>query len=418
VTAICGGGASGPKAGVPEVILLGGTAIAQLFTKLAWYWAIPLGVLVGQLTEEALAFCGTDPPADPGFTSADATALLNLTDFAAVTAATAKLRDLALIAAWYEFCQCSSTTTPAVPPALSLPPSGMPQTPAPTGGTCWAQINGPSVPTHQSGGILATAFISDQMLPLTALTTIAAGGFLPAHPARSIVGLQWLAVDIELTTHDTSGSWEQWAILRWYDASDAYISSVIVTNSSFAGSSFGPYHKVTAVVPANAAKAAFYWYDSVSPSDNSATVRLVAQCASSTGAPVIGCAPDPAVRAMLDQILQLITLIQRQHVPFASIAGETYSGLSGSGIITLGFPCLALRVDLTTTPSYLGYSEGEPDRLFDAGWITPGTSDSWEVPSRVSSDPFVRRVHGDITRVGYSFPPGVVASITERRREY
>lgn len=417
MTSLCGGGASGPKAGVPEAILLGSTAIGLLLQKLSIWWAIPFGVLLGQITEDASNFCATDPPADPGFNAADAAALLNVTDGAAFSEALGKLRDLVLIAAWYEFCQCTSVGTPAFPPALVLPPAGMPTTPTPSGGTCWAASYGPANPPLLTGNVSAEeAHITHELLPNTTVTTIPAGGGYDALPARAINGLGWLSVDLELTTHDTSTSYHQTCVMRFYSSSKAHLGTAIVANSSFAGNDQGPYHKWSEPVPQGTFYVSLHWYDQISPTNNAATIKLTAYC-SGQGSPIAGCAPDPTVRAMLDQILGLVTLIQRQHVPFASIPGESYTGLTGNGIITLGFPCLAVRVDLTTIPSHLGYVEAEPDRLFDAGWISPGTSDAFEPHVRVSSDPFVWRVSGDVTRVGYSFPPGVVATITERRRE-
>jgi hypothetical protein len=76
-----------------------------------------------------------------------------------------------------------------------------------------------------------------------------------------------------------------------------------------------------------------------------------------------------------------------------------------------------LRVDLDTLPGWYGMAEGAPDRLFEIGWVALGTADGFEPPRPITNTPFLLPVRGDITRIGYSFGVGIVATITTYSRE-
>jgi len=114
----------------------------------------------------------------------------------------------------------------------------------------------------------------------------------------------------------------------------------------------------------------------------------------------------------------MVTLIQRQAAPFSYINGASHSGLSGQGHIDVQ-GLIGVSVNLTTTPGRIGSVDGDPDTLFDVGWINLGTGDGSGRRLFVSSDPWVYFPNSAalITRVGYTFQPDVVATITELIRE-
>ena len=128
------------------------------------------------------------------------------------------------------------------------------------------------------------------------------------------------------------------------------------------------------------------------------------------------CPPDPTLTARIDQVLQLVTLIQRQIAPFAYVPAGTAAGLTGAGELELA-QLLGVSVLLTTLPGHYGLAEGDPDRLFDVGWLALGTADGFEAPRRITTSPFFLRASGDHTRLGYSLSPGVVAEVRFHQRE-
>jgi hypothetical protein len=129
------------------------------------------------------------------------------------------------------------------------------------------------------------------------------------------------------------------------------------------------------------------------------------------------CPPDPVLLSKLDQALALLTLVQRQHVPFAYVPGLTYAGLSGNGEVTFSDPILRLKLELTTLPGNYGLAEGHPDQVYDVGTLAIGTADGFEPPQWITNSPMLLQVPGDAVRIGYALRPGVVATITTYSRE-
>ena len=96
---------------------------------------------------------------------------------------------------------------------------------------------------------------------------------------------------------------------------------------------------------------------------------------------------------------------------------KAYSGLSGNGQFAIS-GLLGVSVALTTVPGRIGLVAGDPDTIFDAGWVTLGTADGWGPRQFITSNPFILRpIAGDMTLLGYSIPADVVATITELTRE-
>jgi hypothetical protein len=140
------------------------------------------------------------------------------------------------------------------------------------------------------------------------------------------------------------------------------------------------------------------------------------------------CPPDPTLDAKLNQILgllnaiypsvELVTRVQRQLVPFASIAGATHSGLSGTGSFSVP-RLLGLSWSVTTLPAHYGVSSGNPDYHFDLGFISVSTPDGFIDERRVTatSQAWYPPIMSDVTTVGYYLNPGVVIAVTEVETE-
>jgi hypothetical protein len=150
----------------------------------------------------------------------------------------------------------------------------------------------------------------------------------------------------------------------------------------------------------------------------SATAQAYCGSSSPTISPT-SCAADPAILQVLDRIDQMVQLIQRQAVPFAFIDGTVHSGLSGDGELTVSVPLIGIRVDLLTIPSRAGLRVGDPDAHFDIGRVSLGDADGWFGTRVLDTDGLIwqPRWSGAVTRIGYALTPGVVADITEMRRE-
>jgi hypothetical protein len=114
----------------------------------------------------------------------------------------------------------------------------------------------------------------------------------------------------------------------------------------------------------------------------------------------------------------MVTLLQRQLAPFAHILGESDGGLSGQG--TIGVQgLLGVKCELTTIPASYGVEVGSPDFHHDVGWLSVSTPDGFIDERRVTAatTSWFPRLMSDATVIGYSFSPGVVATITQIVRE-
>jgi hypothetical protein len=124
------------------------------------------------------------------------------------------------------------------------------------------------------------------------------------------------------------------------------------------------------------------------------------------------------MQAQLDVIQQLLTLIQRQAVPFAYVSKTVHSGLSGAGSISVQ-GLLGVKLECTTIPSSLGVAGTSPAEHFDLGWITWGTADGYPQSVRIEHSPQLSLPAraSAFTSIAYDLHPGVVATITELQRE-
>jgi hypothetical protein len=112
-----------------------------------------------------------------------------------------------------------------------------------------------------------------------------------------------------------------------------------------------------------------------------------------------------------------VSLIQRQGVPFAYVAGTLHSGLSGTGTITLTGP-LGLVVQTTSMPGYLSSDMAPVASYFKIGELSLGTVDGWASRRIVTHNPHLYvDIGADMTRLGYLFEPGITANIQELVRE-
>lgn len=124
-----------------------------------------------------------------------------------------------------------------------------------------------------------------------------------------------------------------------------------------------------------------------------------------------------AMSLQLRAVREDVTLIQRQHVPFAYVPGPAFSALSGQGA-TVVPAILALSVTCTTIPTHLGLVVAEPTAHLFLGEITLATPDGWTDRIRLTRSPqMIFEIPAYVGTIGYSFEPGVVATIATFVRE-
>jgi hypothetical protein len=128
---------------------------------------------------------------------------------------------------------------------------------------------------------------------------------------------------------------------------------------------------------------------------------------------------DPLwLQPQLDRIEALVTLIQRQAVPFAYVPSSEHSGLTGEGSISVQ-GLIGARIELTSWEANVGELAGDPDVIAGAGWINWGNSDGVTTREFLSAQSQVSlpAAAGQYTELHYSLALGVVATITELERE-
>lgn len=422
MTALCGGGTSGPKAGVPEVLSLAASGISLLLERRVGAWAIALGPLVGSIVEEAASFCGADPPADPNMQPSDWAALLAVSDAAAFGTAVGKLRDLVLRAAWYEWCECKTTTTPS-PAGTFNPPAGWPTEPAPTAAPCWSTSHHQVPPNYvndSSPNWQNYHFLGGALLPHVEQLSGTYFTGIPAAPTWRVNTLGWTKYKLTVEILDPTGTYQAGGGLTFYDAAGARIDSSNVVWEM--GNATNPANQRVfwsweADVPATAVSLGIRAWSTNTSFPKDVQWTFTAYCAGQTaGYPYSTCGPDLVARAMLDKIWEYVQLIQRQHVPFAYLQGTEHTGLTGNGELAVS-GLIGVVVDVTAFPLGMGEADGQPARLFDAGWVTPGTADGWEPSVRITHDAMYVRLGGEITKIGYTIPAGFAVTIRELVRE-
>ena len=391
MTALCGGGTSAPKLGVTLTTAYGAAKVAQVLESYGAAWAlevVPLLVIPPILVS---AFCATDPPSIPTFTSAEANALLQVQLGSDFVSGTAKMVQLIQHLAWYDLCDCTSGTLTALPAAPAAP-SGtyvVSQPSAPSTSPCdagqmFTSIGGGNVQLHISTAGSATGAATSVLMHFQITPTSGTGSIALRMQFRDQNNAQ---LSLSPTTTWTGGAFDQQAIFS-VPANTVFYYLDVVTTGSLVGSLL-------------------------------LNVDIYCGYTNPTGTQDPCCPPDPTTQAQLNAILKLVTMLQRQLIPFGSIAGAAHSGLSAQGSFSIP-RLLGIRIDLTTIPGNYGTSLDSPTYHFDMGWVSVSTPDGFIDERRItrSTQAWYPRIMTDATLVGYSFSPGVVATITEIEAEF
>lgn len=351
-------------------------------------WAIPF-VSLPELSLNT--FCAIDPPALPTFTAAESKALVSFILGPDFDSGLAKFGDLIQHLAWLELCHCTSGT-PSAYPVAPAPPAGTPVLASPplvTPAGCqfvpgWAGTLG-------SGNANNDAFFAAGLNPTSFQGTFiwSSAGAGP-HPTQ---------------TYSVSFSGPG------LPAGTGTRSQAATINVP-----------LTMLVPVPAGATRIFLSVSCTPggTDTTTTSNTLLYCDGAVpGVPATACCPpDPATELQLQAILRMVTLIQRQAVPFAYLTGTAHAGLTGSGNLEIA-GLIGAKVTLTSVPGSLGLAGALPQEVFDAGFLTWGTDDGYPQSERIRHTPYLSMPSrcSAFTDLSYDLHPGVVATITELVRE-
>jgi len=407
----CSSGVSGQIPGTTDDVILTTTALEALAAKLPGGWlTAPAIAGVSSLIQLHLpSFCAADPPADPGMTAADVLALITMTPTATPTGAIAKLVQLLERLAWPQFCQCLTATTPAVTPPSA--PSGLPAInppqylPAPAAATpcqTYPQFTTPAMTTVDSN-----------------IWNLLTGGHNTSVPPIGFTNIPGgtTTVEIKATNNVVGGTNKSISFFIIAQGPTGVSLGSGQTIAIASGATVDAFY----TVPAGAASvdATIFTAGGAPLTTNTLTFQAFAWCGALPGQGQSACCPpDPSLQAILTQILTLVTLTQRQGVPFAYVPGTVHAGLTGTGTVAVS-GILALAAQATTLPTQLGQVAGTPPRVFELGWLSLGTADGYEQPVFLDAQNqlIVPRSAGLVTTVGYSLHSGVTLTLTELLRE-
>lgn len=431
MTALCGGGTSGPQAGVGSVITLTSIGVEAFVAGLGFPEIAPTvaAIVAGITTIDVAAYCGTDPPADPVLTSTDLVNAIDLLDPSVSLPAQARVAQWFLHRYWWQICQCTSGT--ATPPAAPSNPgiiSTNPGIPKNTNAICFSGsvtdttlgFTGPGLHQHD---------LSPNLLPPGASIISNFG------TVGSTTGVTMPAYAIPAGA--TSITWAPRTILRQagISAGAAQISTFNVFDAS--GNHLGGldiYQTLgAAVTPTTIARgttsiwptAGTHWSiacgafvgSGVTVQNQTQSIDTTIAC---TGFPLETpcCPPDPTIENKLNQIIGLVQAIfQSLPVPINSLSeGAVHAGLTGSGSFATAAPTIAAKVNVTTIPGYVGLESVDPTQYFDLGWFTTSAAEGNYKSRRIEKVPELYWLDPLTDQLHYTLNPGVVATITELSR--
>lgn len=420
MTALCGGGTSGPKPGVTGILTFSAFGIEAFISSVLLLPELAplLAPIIASLVDiEATAYCSTDPPPDPGLTATDLENAIKIPPGPATFIAQSRILQWFENQYWWSICQCSGTTparpTPSNPGAVTSN-GGLPQ----GNSVCWNVTIPYSIPAAPTG-----VFFFIQIQDQTA-TLVPAGGSLPVAISAgnpSPTNLQAMAVPPGITqvklTHTLNEAVQAGSNYLELHLDTWNSSGAIETTDPLHAYYFGSSPNVIVDFQPNMPVAA-YWLAYILNTDSiphTGTFGLSFICPPGVAVGQPCCPPDPLIEGELQQILQYVQAIYAGlAVPPNSFAeGAVHAGLTSNGSVTFSGVPIALKVTLTTVPNWVGVAVGSPDFYFDAGYLSFGTSEGNYAQSRIELQQQVLSVPLLAGSVGYTIRDGIVASITE-----
>lgn len=392
MTIRCGGNTSSAQVGFSQFQFIGPGAIGAALNNIPTWAAIPIAAALGSLTYDLSTFCTTDPPAMPTFTLPDIAALLAPIPTPARQTAAGKIADMLGNYFWPQLCKCNAgvdtpptfPTAPAGSPTAQVLAVGLPGSPCQTNSLLdYAQ---PPMFTHTNQG-----WPAPKLAPVNAVRVTLSGrpGTPPGFAVQWMLRFENQALSTTQSTQFVTVNVTDTKVidLPWNPASDI----LYLESQSFAGSG-------TELV----SWTEDYYCNGTIPG--------------ASGTPC--CPPDLTTQSQIQAILDLVTLIQRQAVPFGYIASTVHSGLTGAGSLAIA-DLIGVKVAVTTDSAHLGVAGTSPAELFDRGWITFATADGalHSVRLEHTTQLVLPCNAGVYTLLYYDLNPLITISVTELVRE-
>lgn len=394
MTAQCGGGTSGPKVTSTFAVRVASAYAADLLEGVSAGWlavAIPFLVIPELVLD---TFCASDPPAYPTFTSNETTALTQL-DVGSPDFGTGLPKAIQLVErlAWFDNCHCTSG---------SLTPNTNPTTPT----NVTVTIN----PSPNASAPCATVLMQSTY-DTTALNTTVPIPTLNPAPANftSLTGTwQWAEITAGMT-----------GTISFIPYINGVLAGTQESSPKLQWSGGNIVIPFTIPIPVGCTELELHVQNTGTAGRAVGTLTANAYCGGGSGVPAQPCCPpDTTTQYTLNAILQMVTLIQRQAVPFGYVDGTVHSGLTGQGVLNVQ-GLLGVRLSPSTIPPGLGVEVGDPDTLWLDSWINWGNPDGWLQREWLRTAPQISMPNfaGQFTQIGYSFVPGLVVDVTELVRE-
>lgn len=391
MTALCGGGTSGPRFLVGATIDYTAARLAIALENAGTPWlieAIPVLALAPLVIN---TFCGTDPPAVPVFTQAEVNALLQLTLGADFVSGLSKFKDWVLNAIWNDACVCTSGTY--TPPGAPAQPAGAITVVTPTSapGHFCAQTVGSTI-VNAGGQNFANR--GSVVFPAGVVVTA-----VKVHVDQSITVAP--GCDITYTVHDDLPTAVNVRLQNFtVPAGTTSFDFVFVPLSG------------DSEIGVNTAAAG--------TGTETNTITCTAYCGGAVPGSVqpACCPPDDATNAMLRNILDTVVATQRNYAPFAYVLGSAHAGLTGTGSVPVS-RLIGAKVAVTAFPGSNQQLPGNPAYVKDLGWMSVSEVDGMIQERRVTQLAFTwfPQLMPIADHINYDFFPGVTATITELQPE-
>jgi hypothetical protein len=405
VTGPCSGAGVGtPKAGLSAIQYVGPASIGGALAGLSGWEGAAVGASIGLLTYDLSTFCPDGPAAMPSFDATDIANILYFPYLPTSAASLQKLRDFVSNLFWPLMCDCSSGASTLGAPS-AFPADG-------------SQVISVGVPNVVCQGLTNSNGTSGPYVAPAGLGTYTSGS-----TSNPLAYIQWptaIPTSFRITLNNQIVSGAGVTMVFAYEQRATYSTS---HSGGVPTVSVAPGATQVRTITADPTKAIFeLWVDSSTGSGGSTltgtTIEAFCGGAAPGGTQQPCCPPDAATQAQLDQILAMVTLIQRQSAPFGYVYGDNHTALTGNGSFAVS-GLIGCSVDVTTLPDSYGRAVGSPERLFDLGFVTLGTADGYEQSRRIDSDGtlFLPPQSGAFTAIGYTLSPGVEVSIRELVRE-
>lgn len=396
---ICASGSSNAQPGVASAIVVDQAYVQSLLPAgLAWlypYLPFMQGLQIGSVS----AFCAADPPT---FSVPTGPQLFNFLTGGAISdyeLVNTFIQNVTRAFLWSRLCQCSNGVIPA-PPAPPSPPAALPDlnpgraVTLTSGNPCSRQqgeMDGDGTATPATFGQYAVFGENFHNMPMPANTT---------HVRYTIVNTVFGASHNRFSLN---------------------IQSRVDTSTAFTLLASGFVPSGTTLVLDADVPVGHRLLDSVCTVDPVGSITtdkcawtVEMWCGGPPGTGCSACPPDPVLMGRINQLLGLVTLLQRRQTPFASIDGTVHAGLTGTGTFSAQ-GLLGVKVHLTTVPTNFAQLSGAPNYILMGSWLSASTPDGFIDETRVHAidQVWMPRLASDATTWGYQFANGVVGTVTE-----